>query len=576
MSPARTVAELIRRNAADGTIAAKPMLLFEDRAWTHAEYLDECLRFAAVIEGALPAGRPPHVGVLMDNTPDFVFAMGGAALCGAVVVALNTTLRGEHLLAEMTSSDVGMLIVEAKFAELVTEIRGELSLAPDAVLVTTRFSTAADVAGATGYGDLDEQLVSAATREPPTTAPMPDDMLLLTFTSGTVGLPKAIPWTHERVVGTSELVVGAAGLTTDDVAYLAMPLFHANAVVCNWGPVLVLGATTAMARRFSASRWLDDVRRYHATYANYVGKPLTYILATPRRDDDADNPLRVMFGNEGASPRLTEFAERFGVKLIDTYGTSEGGIAILRDATTPAYALGPVPDGVKVVDDDGREMPRAKFDDTGALANAEECVGHLVQTHPLSNETFAGYYNNDTATADYTRHGWLWTGDLAYIDDDGYIYFAGRTQEWIRVDGENFIGTPIEEILTRHPDVILASVYGVPDAEAGDQVMACVSTADPEHFDVATFARWIDAQPDLSRRWRPRYLRITAQLPLNGVNKVLKRVLISERFRLDRVGADAIYEWPRGEAVPTPFGPAEEARLRADFRRNDRDRFWDL
>jgi fatty-acyl-CoA synthase len=305
-----------------------------------------------------------------------------------------------------------------------------------------------------------------------------------------------------------------------------------------------------------------------------VGKPITYVLATPERSDDSENPLRMMFGNEGSSPRIAEFAKRFGVKMFETYGTSEGGIGIPRDEHTPTYALGPAPPGVTVVDDDGNDMPRARFDQHGRLSNPEECVGHLVQTQPVG--AFSGYYKNEQATRDYTRRGWLWTGDLAYIDENGYVYFAGRGEEWIRVDGENFLGAPIEEIIARHPGVIMASAYGVPDAESGDQVMACVAVKDPAQFDVVEFATWIRSQADLSPKWNPRFLRVSRDLPVNGSNKVLKRVLMREKFRLDLVGSDWVYVWRRNANYPVRFSATEEDTLHEQFVASGRERFWDL
>src|SRR5699024_1119644 len=119
--------------------------------------------------------------------------------------------------------------------------------------------------------------------------------------------------------------------------------------------------------RFSASGWLDDVRRYGCTFANYVGAPLTYILATPERPDDADNPMRVVYGNEAPADVRERFAARFGVTVVDGFGSTEGGVAITRTPGTPPTALGPLPDGVRVVDPvDGTERPRAGYDDAGA------------------------------------------------------------------------------------------------------------------------------------------------------------------------------------------------------------------
>jgi fatty-acyl-CoA synthase len=573
--PLPSVADLLRRNAEAAETRSKPMLLFEELGWTYDEYFRECCRFGNLFKARLPSTRPRHIGIVAENTPDYLFALGGAALSECGVVTLNLTRRGEHLQRDLRHTDVGILIVQAEFAHLLEAVWGTLGLTPERVLVTSRFSSDAPrpLLPTAEYEDLDSALVSMAADDPGG-HPRAGDTLILTFTSGTTGAPKAIPWSHERVVGTSATLAEIVGLASADIAYMAMPLFHANSLVCNWGPVLATGATTAMVRRFSASRWLSDIRRFGATYANYVGKSITYVLATPEQPDDADNPLRIMFGNEGASPRLGQFAGRFGVNLFESYGTSEGGISILRDEKTPPYALGPVPPGVKVVDEEGNELAAAHLDQHGRVSNPEECVGLLVQTQPVG--AFSGYYKNDEATRDYTRGGWLWTGDLAYIDANGFVYFAGRGEEWIRVDGENLLGAPIEELIARHPGVIMASAYGVPDPDSGDQVMACIAVEDPDDFDVNEFSDWMRAQVDLSPKWRPGFLRVARDLPLNGSNKVLKRLLMTEKFRLDRVTGDRVYIWGRNAEHPVAFSAAEQDALHERFVASGRERFWDL
>ena len=131
--------------------------------------------------------------------------------------------------------------------------------------------------------------------------------------------------------------------------YVSMPMFHSNAIMAGWAVGLAAGATIALRRRFSASGFLPDVRAFGATYANYVGKPLSYVLATPERADDADNPLRIAYGNEGAPADLARFAERFGCTVIDGFGSTEGGVAISRAPGTPPGALGRLADGVAVL-----------------------------------------------------------------------------------------------------------------------------------------------------------------------------------------------------------------------------------
>ena len=144
------------------------------------------------------------------------------------------------------------------------------------------------------------------------------------------------------------------------------------------------------------------------------------------------------------------------------------------------------------------ECAVARFDATGALANADEAVGELVNT--TGSGFFTGYYNDPEANAERMRHGMYWSGDLAYRDSDGWIYLAGRTADWMRVDGENITAAPIERILLRHSSINRVAVYAVPDGHVGDQVMAAVVLNDGHALDPDAFEAFLDAQPDLSPR----------------------------------------------------------------------------
>lgn len=187
------------------------------------------------------------------------------------------------------------------------------------------------------------------------------------------------------------------------------------------------------------------------------------------------------------------------------------------------------PPEVLILDSDsGAEKPRARFDDAGRLVNAEEATGEIVNT---GASLFEGYWNNDEANAERLRNGWYWTGDLGYRDEHGYFYFAGRSTDWLRVDGENFAAAPVERVLMRHPDITLAAVYGVPDAEAGDRPMAAVLLAPEATFNPTAFAAFLAEQPDLGSKAAPTFVRIVDDFPMTQTNKVLKRVLVAERWR---------------------------------------------
>jgi fatty-acyl-CoA synthase len=578
--PAPNVATLLRRNGLDAERGQRPALRFGDRVWTHAELLVEAERFAALYRERLDPERPPHVGVLLDNTPDYVFALCGAGLIGAAVVGLNHTRRGEHLAGDIAHTDVQLLITEPRHQDLLQAPAAGWDL-PGGILVSTRFAAVGDPPVSAGV--LLEEALSAAvesdkvrdnserTRGDECGA---DVLWALLFTSGTSAAPKAVRCTQRRLLTTGQRMSTMLDVGPGDVGYAAMPLFHANSLMSGLAPALVAGASLSLARRFSASGFLPDVRHYGATWFNYTGKLLAYLLATPEQGDDADNTLKIAFGNEGSPHVVEAAATRFGIKIVDVFGSTEGAIALDRTGGPPPGSVGRLRQGILVVDSEGRELPRARFEGEGRLVNADQCVGEIVNT--LGVGPFEGYYRNEEAMRHTMRNGWYWSGDLGYVDEDDWVYFAGRTTDWLRVDGENFPATPIETIVARHPDVVLASVYGVPDSEAGDQVMAALVLRQGVEFDGAALAAWLGEQADLSPKWWPRYVRLSSSLPATPTNKVLTRTLVHERFRADRVGGDRIFVRGRGDRSYRLFTDADELALRHDFASSGRDRAWDI
>ncbi|MGO9342775.1 MAG: AMP-binding protein [Acidimicrobiales bacterium] len=567
--PAANARELLERNAKDPAIAGRPLLKFGDLVITHAQFYEECVRFATMLRSRLRTDRPPHVGVLLDNTPDYVVAIGGAGLIGACIVGLNHTRRGENLARDITYTDVQLLITEPRHLGLISPIEASLDL-PGGLLVSTRYADSDDPA----FGSV--ELLEDALGAPADLGPEPDVESLwnLLFTSGTSSAPKAVRCTQRRLLTTGNRLSMVLDVAPHDVGYIAMPLFHSNSLMVGLAPALVAGASVGLARRFSASRFLDDVRRYGATWFNYTGKPLAYLLATPEKPDDADNTLRLAYGNEGSPQVVESVSRRFGVEVVDVFGSTEGAIALDRSGNPPRGSIGALRDDVAIVDPEGNPVPVAEFDSDGRLANADACVGEIVNTAGVG--PFEGYYKNEEAMAATTRGGWYWSGDLGYIDADGWVYFAGRTADWLRVDGENFPAGPIDAVIARHPDVMLGAVYGVPDVFAGDQVMVALVGREGAEFDVDGFSRWLEQQPDLSPKWYPRYVRISRSLPQTPSNKVLTRVLQHEKFRSDRTGGDAVYTRGRGESGYHLMTADEESELRAAFDSEGRLRAWDL
>jgi fatty-acyl-CoA synthase len=222
----------------------------------------------------------------------------------------------------------------------------------------------------------------------------------------------------------------------------------------------------------------------------------------------------------------------------------------------PPGAFGFLTEGLSVRDQEtGAVCPRARFDASGRLLNAEDAVGELV--NDLGGAAFEGYWKDDDATAARVRDGAYWTGDLVYADDDGFLWFAGRTDDWLRVDGENIAAAPVERLLARDPDVMLCAVYAVPDPVTGDQLMAALWLRDGATFDPERFAAFLTAQPDLATTGLPRFVRI-GELPMTPTGKVLKRQLRAERWHGDEVW------WRPGKEARYVRLPADErARLDA-------------
>ncbi len=319
----RSIAEAWLARAKD----TNPGLRFEDLEWSWSEVVDESLRRAELWTQLRQAG-PPHVAVLLDNVPEHVWWLGACALSGSVVVGGNTTHRGPALAAELAHTQCQLLVTDQRHLGLVEGL---------------------DLGPGIGIAAVKNPRVVVVDAEPLRALPAPvipdltdigaDTLGYLIFTSGTTGKPKACRCTQGRMVFVGAVLAERYALGPDSCCYLSMPLFHSNALMAGWAPALVGGSTMALPTggRFSASGFLPDVRRHGVTYFNYVGRPLSYVLATPEQPNDAENPLAFVFGNEAAPGDVERFARRFGCDVSENYGSTEGGVAITR---TPRHSGG--------------------------------------------------------------------------------------------------------------------------------------------------------------------------------------------------------------------------------------------
>lgn len=501
---AETLQQLLRERLTQDTPAVK----YGERVWTWREHLADATATAAALISTADPDRPLHVGALLGNTPEMLTAMASAALGGYVLCGINDTRRGAALARDIVRADCQILLTDPAHRDLLDGL---------------------DLPGVQVF-DVSGESWSALLASAGTLAPYrevaPTDTFMMIFTSGTSGEPKAVQVMHLTVLFAGVALIERFEIDDSDVCYLSMPLFHSNALLAGWSVAVSAGAAMVPAT-FSASGLLPDLRRYGATYMNYVGKPLAYVLATPEQPGDHHNPLRVAMGNEASERDVAEFGRRFDCTVWDGFGSTESAIFIAQEDGSPPGSLGRGLPGVAIYNPDTlTECPAAIFGDginRGTLTNADEAIGELVNTTGAG--MFSGYYNDPDATNARLRNGMYWSGDLAYRDADGWIYFAGRSGDWLRVDGENMTTAPIERILLRLTPISQVAVYAVPDEHVGDQVMAAIVLQDNADLTPEEFGQFLAAQPDLSPKAWPRHVWLTDRLPATATNKVLKREL---------------------------------------------------
>ncbi|WP_205015491.1 AMP-binding protein [Mycolicibacterium hodleri] len=513
---------MVRARAEDDNVG----LIFGDRTWTWREVVTEAAVRAAWLRASLDPNRPKHVGVLLPNVPEYVFQMFGAALAGACIVGVNATRRGAELAHDIEHTSCQFVIADATYGNLVQHpVRVEDR-------PWARYEGAA-------LPDVD---------------PLASTLMCLLLTSGSTAAPKAAMRSQGRIAAGAGIGFGAR-----DTLYCPMPLSHGNALSAALFPALAGGSRLLLRDRFSATAWLDDVRRHGVTFTNTVGRALGYVLATPPTPGDHDHRLKVVLAPE-ASPRdMAEFHDRFGVTVLSGYGSSEGGIVLVPSRKPGSLGTAPPGADVAVVDASGAECETAKFYPGGRLCNSERAIGELVRRN--ADGSFEGYWNNPDAESERLRGGWFWSGDLAYRDSDDVFWFAGRVGDWLRVDSENFAASPVERIVGRYEPAAAVAVVGVPDPLAGDQVLAAMELSPGYAFDPDDFAEFLSAQPDLGTKWAPRFVRLTEALPVLGNGKIDKRPLRREAWLCD----DPVWWRPPGAHAYTPLTGTERDSLRELF-----------
>lgn len=505
-------------------------LLFEDRRWTYAELNAWANRIAAVLR-AQGIQKGDKVAILMDNRAEVLACAAAVVKLGAVAGMINHQQRGDVLAHSLKLTHSKAMIIGEECIDALQGAGFGPDQQPDIAWLWE-----GDAEAPEGWLDLRARSDEASAMNPPETARVTmRDPCFYIFTSGTTGLPKASVMTHYRWArGMAGLGQMTMRLKNDDVFYCCLPLYHNNALTVSWGAVMGAGCTLALSRKFSASRFWDEIRRFDATAFSYIGELLRYLLNKPETPNDRNHRVRVITGN-GLRPELWDaFQQRFGIEHIsEFYGASESNLAFANGfGLNKTAGFCPLPFAIVEFDaDEEKPVRNAK----GFMKKVKRGGVGLLITEITDRAPFDGYTDKKAGEAkllrDVFKKGdcWFNTGDL--IRDQGYrhIQFVDRVGDTFRWKGENVATTEVEAALNRFEGIEQAVVYGVevPGAD-GRAGMAALTLAEGVRFDGAALAEHLTTA--LPAYAVPLFIRLKAEQQTTGTFKFRKVDLKREAF----------------------------------------------
>ena len=503
---------------------------FEDRRISYRD-LDLLSNQLANALAARGVAHGTHVALMIDNKPELVLLYVALGKLGAVSVPVNTAAKGELLGYYLRQSDSRMVIADAALlgrliplGELVPALQSVVSLEePGQPAAQPPEGLAWPVSP---YADLLQ-----GSQAPPDVAVRFSDLHSLLYTSGTTGPSKGNMSTHAHSMTCGFELAKVYGYRPEDVLYVCLPIFHGNAWLCSVIPALAADASVAIARRFSASSFWDDIRRFGVTQFNALGAMTNFIWSRPPDPRDREHHVRQVM--VVPTPGFyAGFEQRFGIRFTSVYALTDFGMISIRGPQDPPSKWGSAGKAsdevqIRIVDDDDFELPRGT-------------PGEIVVRSVTPWVGAQGYYNMPEATSQANRNLWFHTGDRGYVDDDGYLYFVDRKKDAIRRRGENISSFEVEQIILKHPAVLDVAAFAVSSEHSEDEVMVAVVLREEASLSEAELVA--HCADNMAYFMVPRFVEKVAQLPKTMTEKVEKYKLRQDaQARLDRI-------WDRDKA----------------------------
>lgn len=494
----------------------KPAYYFMDQTCTYAQLDGAITKFASGLE-KLGVKQGDHIALLLGNSPHFVISLYGALRLGVTVIPVNPIYTADEIGYILNNGDVKVVIALDMAIPLVEKMHTFMPKIEHYIFceTTPNSSVESKIENLTGSTKMKSFTEIAATGELTFKGPKLDDdgTAIILYTSGTTGKPKGAMLTHKNLYSNAKDVSEYLKMNPDDRVVTVLPMFHVFCLTVALNAPLLSGATLLIAPKFSAKEIFELVKESEATV--FAGVPTMYNFLYQYPDGQTDDlkSLRLCISGGASLPvaLLKNFEQKFNVLVSEGYGLSEASPVTCFNPLDRPRKPGSIGTSIlrvenKILNEIGEEVPIGE-------------VGELVVLGP---NVMKGYYKMPEETAAAIRNGWLHTGDLARMDEDGYFYIVDRKKDLIIVGGYNVYPREVEEVIYNHSDVIEVAVLGVPDANLGEAVKAYVVSKNPE---LTTEQLLVYCKEHLAKYKMPSSIEFIEELPKNTTGKILRRAL---------------------------------------------------
>ncbi len=499
-----TLGQVLARQAA--TWPQRPCLESSGQVLGYSEVYERARRVGGALR-ALGVEKGNRVCLMLPNGLEFLLSWLGIATLGAVSVPINTAYRGDLLQYLLNNSEASVLVVGEEFLDRIAFVQTVLSHLKHVVLVASAAPAGAKVAVRFETSPFDSLLRSAPA---PVTEVADIDPAVIMYTSGTTGPSKGAVLCHRGLLSFARDHVRHCGITADDVCYTCLPLFHGIALMLTTLGGLMAGARVVIGPRFSASTFWGEIREAGATYASITGSIAQILYKQPPTADDRRHRLRVVYSIPAPAAIYEEFQRRFGVTFIEAYGATDGQIPVYMPLDRPKVgACGKVIAGfdLRIVDDRDDPLPADR-------------PGEIVYRSHEPYTMMLGYHKNPQATVEAWRNMWFHSGDLGYLDEEGYLHFVDRKKDSLRRRGENISSYEVEKVVNGHPAVLESAAVGVPSELGEDEVKIVVVLKPGEALSPVELIAY--CEPRMAYFMVPRYVQFLDTLPKTPNEKVQK------------------------------------------------------